>query len=92
MSQSLPRLIVCAAMKMKDGSIILGIRHFHPHMRAVLKRLYGDSYKLQVAEQGFVDQSGVFVDRKEAWKIAEEAGQIRRQVSGTGTLYSENLF
>lgn len=92
MSVALPRLIVCAAMKMKDGSIITGIRHYNPEMRAVLKRLYGDGYKNQVAEQGFVDQKGVFVGREEAWQIAEQAGQIRRQVSEPGTLYSENIY
>jgi len=33
------------------------------------KRLYGDS-------QGFVDQKGVYMTRKEAFMVAEEACQI----------------
>lgn len=42
--------------------------------------------------QGFVDQYGKFHTREEAWKIAEEQGQIR-QVSGRhGTLFSEDLY
>lgn len=47
----IPRRIVCAAMKMKDGSLVLGIRHYSPEMRETLRRIYGsDQYKLQVAE------------------------------------------
>jgi hypothetical protein len=43
-------------------------------------------------EEGFIDQFGDWLDRKEAWKIAEDQGQIRREVSTPGTLYSENLY
>jgi hypothetical protein len=45
------------------------------------------------AEQGFVDQSGVFVSREEAQLIAQESCQIRRRVGGdTHRLFSENLY
>lgn len=33
-----------------------------------------------------------FVDRKEAWIIAEKANQIIQQSGGKGTLYSEDLY
>lgn len=90
-------------MKLKDGSIVVGIRHFSPDMRAIMKRAYGAGlrlfgrwwtkpYHLRVVEQGFVDQYGTFYDRKAAWLIAEREGQIRQQVSIPGTLYSECLY
>ena len=45
------------------------------------------------AEQGFVDQFGVFLTREEAWDVASKAGQIVRRVGGDGgCLYSENLY
>lgn len=84
--------IVCAAMKMDDGLIITGIRHFSPEMRTVMKRVYGMGYYLRVEEQGFVDRRGQFLSREEAWKVAESNGQIRFQVSTPGTLYSESLY
>lgn len=43
-------------------------------------------------EQGFLTSLNRFVDREEAWVIAENANQIIREVSGRGTLYSENLW
>lgn len=47
-------------------------------------------------EQGFIDQHGAFMSRREAWEVAEAAGQIIRRVGGDeadgGTLYSENLY
>lgn len=44
--------------------------------------------------QGFLTSTGRFVSRKEAWVIAEAAGQILRctSTSGPGTLYSEDLW
>lgn len=97
------RRIVSAAMLMHDGAIITGIRHFSPEMRATLKRCYGAGlrifgrwwikpYHLHVKEQGFVDQFGVFLNREDAWVVAEQAGQILRRVATPGELYSENLY
>lgn len=90
--KDLGRLVVCAAMKLKDGHIITGIRHFSPEMRATMKLIYGDGYHLKVEEQGFVDQWGVFMSREEAWDVAKAAGQIRREVASAGELWSENLY
>lgn len=86
------RRIVSAAILMEDGLIIVGIRHYSPDMRATMKRVYGDKYHLKEKEQGFVDQMGVFLTRKESWIIAEKEGQIIRNVAPKGTLYSENLY
>lgn len=44
-------------------------------------------------DQGFIDQWGLFLTREEAWTVAVEKGQIRRQVNTPeGTLYSEHLY
>ena len=40
----------------------------------------------------FVNQFGDYLTREQAWVIAEKNGQIIRDVSCAGTLYSENLF
>jgi hypothetical protein len=84
--------IVCAAMKMKDGLIVPGVRHFSPDMREVLRRIYGNGYHLKVEEQGFIDTKGKFLNREEAWDVAKANDQIREEVSTPGTLYSENLY
>jgi hypothetical protein len=42
--------------------------------------------------QGFLTNKNRFVDRQEAWKIAEKENQITRQGGTYGTLYSENLY
>jgi hypothetical protein len=86
------RRIICAAMRMMDGEIILGVRHFSPDMRRTLHRIYGEGYHLKVEEQGFIDQWGNFSDREESWNIALRAQQIRHRVSGDGELYSECLY
>jgi len=87
-----PPLIVCAAMLMEDGLVVPGIRHYSPDMRTALFGLYGVGYHLKVKEQGFVDNRGQFLNREDAWKVAEENGQIRYEVSRPGTLFSENLY
>jgi len=44
-------------------------------------------------EQGFVTDTGRFVDREEGHLIAKAAGQIIRRCGGDHhTLYSENLW
>jgi hypothetical protein len=97
----IPRMVVCAANRYGNEVVgyfmFIGVRHFCPVMR---KNMEGrDVHWMRVQfgeEQGFIDQQGVFMDRQEAWKVAEAAGQIRRRVGGDdrngGTLYSENIY
>lgn len=42
--------------------------------------------------QGFVTNTGRFVDRKEACGIAKAAGQIRVKTGGPDDLYSEDVW
>jgi hypothetical protein len=59
-------------------------------MHAQLRAAGGER---SVAEQGFVDQHGVFLTREEAMEIARAAGQIVRRCGGDSIrLFSENLY
>lgn len=88
--------IVCAAIKRRGSSLmILGIRHWDRFMHdaaMAYKNIPMDDW----TEQGFVDNQNQFLNRLEAWKVAEAAGQIISRVGGDttngGTLYSENLY
>lgn len=90
----LPR-IVCAANRAKDGTLILGVRHFDQAMHRTIDLIYGEKRPRHM-EQGFIDSRGDFLTRRQAWKVAEAAGQIIHRVGGDdtggGTLYSENLY
>ena len=89
------RRIVCAAMRCRNtGKIVCSVRHWDKLVRHVIPNQ-------QAAhdfddEQGFVDNQYNFLDRHQAWKVAEAAGQIIRRCGGDtandGTLYSENLY
>lgn len=84
--------IVCAAVKMADGIIFTGIRHFSCDMRLMITLAYYDN-KMAASEQGFVDQWGNFLTRQEAFHIALRNGQYRPyEPYNFGTLYSEDLY
>ena len=94
----LGRIVVCAANRFGDD-IILGPRHWDLQMHSALN--LRSSKDWQTCEQGFIDQRGVYMTRKQAWVVAVKANQIRRLVGGqthadlqsTETkLYSENLY
>jgi len=88
--------IVCAAIRNPDNGLVLaGARHYDTVMRNAIAMLSGvtkhDAWYR--AEQGFITNiRGEFVTREQAWKIAEEAGQIRQQTGPHGTLFSEDLY
>jgi len=82
--------IVCAANKFENGPMLIGARHFDQHM--IVQMAYMDVKGSDPHTQGFIDQYGKFYTRKEAWVIAEKNGQIIREVSSPGMLFSENLY
>lgn len=89
------RRIVCAANRAdRDGTLVIGIRHYDSFMRDTMAEIRRVRWK--DSEQGFIDQFGAFLTRTQAWPIALAAGQIIRRVGGDeangGTLYSENLY
>lgn len=89
------RMVVCAACKMEDGTLVLGARHWDGRMIAQ-SALLNKERSHDPADQGFIDQKGVYMDRTEAWQVAQAAGQIIYRCGGdssnSGTLYSENLY
>lgn len=89
------RLVVCAAARHKNGFIIPSPRHYDSVFHAIRKTQSFDSQEgWLTAEQGFIDQWGVFMDRVEAKKVAQAANQIKFIVGNEDSdeLYSENLY
>ena len=100
------RMIVCAAIRNKEnGIIICGPRH-GDCLNSASSIASSSGLSSNIWECGFVDQDNKFLSRKEAWKIADAAGQIRRptgfehdlgnqrtpNVGDDGLLFSENLY
>lgn len=89
--------IVCAANR-SGLTIVLGARHFDVIMQAQIRQLDGSCANIDwnKSEQGFITNTGLFVSRIQAWKIAEKTKQIINRCGGDnangGTLYSENLY
>ena len=87
--KELTRKIVQAAILDHDGQVYVGHRHndvinvmaFHCKLPTPIS-----------GEQGFVDNKGNFLTRKEAGRIALENGQIAKLSHPDGELYSEDLY
>lgn len=94
-SATVTRYVVCAANRRPDGMVVCAPRHGDPTMNRMI-HVSGGQAAWRNAEQGFVDQWGVFLTRQQAWTVALMADQIRRRCGGDdrdgGTLYSENLY
>lgn len=95
------RLIVTAANRIKYRQwgidrtlIVIGVRHCDGLMNMQMKAA-GISHKDRIeVEQGFIDNSGKFLDRKEALAVAIAANQInvrREKTSPEDELFSEDL-
>lgn len=92
------RVVVCAANRIADdkkhaGLIIPANRHHSPTMNALYTAL---GLKGGHDDQGFIDQWGQFMDRKEALKVAMSSGQpfdVERNGCGNppDELYSEGI-
>ncbi len=84
--------IVCAAIRHKHfDEIICGPRHYDRTMSQQIQRSVIKGWV--DAEQGFVDQYGVFLTREDAREIAEKNNQIIRRCGGdSDKLFSENLY
>ncbi len=91
--------VICAAIHFDDGKfyvhqprnitkgfVICGRRH---HNCFIAKKCSEFSEKTGDAIQGFLTSKDIFLDRKEAGKLAFEAGQITTE---TTCLFSEDLY
>lgn len=88
------RFVAVPANITKSGVIFLGVRHGCPLMNASIRvhaALTGQSAGRGM-KQGFVDQHGTFMDRKEAMIVAVVRCQIKRSIGyDSDELYSEHL-
>lgn len=87
-------VIVCAAVRSsKTQQVVCGVKHGDETMFTVDDL---DIYVEMFDEQGFMTNKLRFVDRQEAWVIANRENQIIKLVGGNnvdgGTLFSENLY
>ncbi len=74
------------------GIVLCGFRHGDV-ISQVLPLTGKRQFELGEHVQGFLTNKNRFVDREEAWGIAEKQGQIfRKNVGGEGKLYSEHLY
>lgn len=91
------RRIACAANRY-GKFIIVGARHHDCMMRMQMtaigyEKLWEFAGGRDNEEQGFIDQWGFFMDRKEAYDVAEASGQIiNPDVSSGRTLFSEHYL
>lgn len=83
--------ITGVAIVRKDGSVFsLPAPNRHHHCIHALAEL-GEPMPVSPREQGFVTNTGRYVDRKTAMELAEVAGQVNFETKG-GDLYSEDLW
>ena len=87
------RIVVTAANKLGDtGILLVGARHWDSVMRAQWKVLKNTvEVEQKDIEQGFIDQYGQFLSRKEAFIVANENGQKLIGENWHNELFSENL-
>ena len=89
------RRIVGVAFNMPDGNLMSvewGCRHSD-----AIGRLRADGCtqkQIALAEQGFVDENGRFLTRREAFDVAALSGQLKRKPGGYDgpELFSEDLW
>lgn len=88
-------IVICAAIRMKDGYIIRGHRHADCFRTADRMKKYRDE-RPHGDDQGFVTSQNRYVNRKEGVEIQKAAG-IRSILCDAdayrgGELYSEDLY
>lgn len=89
------RRVVCAAIRAEDGDILLGIRHYSADMHAQLNQRADREkfFRRGGDDQGFVDQYGGYMTRREAYDVAMKAGQIfDHGACDIGRLHSEAIY
>lgn len=98
-----PEKIVCAGVWFQDdkayanqyaniekGVVVAGLGHHN--CMAILSYMFPHLEYLSHTVSGFLTSHRRFVNREDAWNIAEANGQILHSHGAEGTLYSEDLF
>lgn len=91
------RRVICAACKYPDGTMLVGPRHFDKTMCDQYHKMAAAGkapHQESDTEQGFIDQDGVFMDRREALAVALAAGQVdmTKKSPPADRLFSEDLY
>ena len=90
------RIVVCAACFLSHAQpMLVGPRHWDAVMRKQFDRIRGNASRPSSHwQQGFIDQFGDFMDRKEAFEVVKASGQpLNMERNGSETeLYSEGLY
>jgi hypothetical protein len=82
-------MITGVALKLEDGTVVsLPKPNRHHHIIHQIN----DGAVVSRATQGFVDDAGDFLDRREALGAALFAGQIKRKKGVLSELFSEDLW
>lgn len=94
--EAIQEIVICAAIRMKDGYIIRGHRHSDALRTAAgIPRYKGDSHAFG-DNQGFVTSQNRYVNRIEAARIQKSAGIESKMPEGQeylhGECYSEDLY
>lgn len=93
--------VVCAANMTSRQVLVTGVRHYDALMHANKERMRIPDIEWTTCRQGFLDNRGNFLTRKEAWVVAARAKQILHYCGGQAEsdlyrsdieLYSENLY
>jgi hypothetical protein len=82
---------ILAAAVLQDGVIYSAPapgRHHHVMMQMLGQGVYVDHTHIQ----GFVTDTGVFLNRKDALAVASGAGQLIRKTAPDYELFSEDLW
>lgn len=82
--------ILAAAIKLADGEVISAPRPARHSSVFLLIQARGLSHV--GSTQGFITTDGRFVDRHEAYEIAECAGQLIPKPHQPGRLFSEDVW
>lgn len=87
------RVVVCAAIRNpRTRSVICGARHYDRIMMEHITRSDNTEDWITHAEQGFIDQAGVFMTRKEARQVAKAAEQLSEFASYGDELRSDDIY
>lgn len=98
------KLIICAALKInkedEEPIIVAGLRHgdCYETLYKLNKELSSYARRKDLIIDGFLTSVNTFVDRREAYFIAKQCGQISSQAQHDKTmrkefeLYSEDLY
>lgn len=83
---------MAAAVQYGDVVVMTPRPGRHHHVINAMFAIAGDVAVGAETEQGFLTSDGRFVDRKEGFRIAEEAGQIVTKHGPEDTLFSEDMW